>query len=555
MARQNKVGTMATAGTTAERRREYVIWVADRLGALEPDMAPTDGRRWALSQARLVLGRDLAKANRYLESFELTADADICFIRFLRTLLDFRDSPRLSQAAREHIVGVLTSWPQNELSSVAKWPPAHTENHDLMHLSIGMFAKTYRGGSVTDHVREIAKALAWRFERGWIEWNSACYQFHYSNPLIILADHAPVASLRQRAQDLLNLLLAERALLSVNGFLGGPSFRCRTADAHHSPTDRKVAYLQDARYDAFLPTVWLAFGLGEPRFDFARARVPGLEPATTAYASANEPRLKQDEGMFFACSSFQPHPVVMALADEAASRSELVYQGRRYLGWPGEELGEKLWESQRWLPGAIHYYNTPHVSMGSVHSSGWICQSRYDQVLFAADPSQGLRVEMLLPGVAPHKRRYEARGRVVQHESWLLGQGTLFEDGGVTSRRVGAWNVYRVGKGLCAHLPLPDSYHVLQVSDLDKYASEEAFVQSLSAPRLADQQVHAIGRDGDRIVVDLSDMSIAIDGVSRPHPPTMLHGCQAMQSAYGSGKTTIHTKQGSLTLAPTPLSP
>lgn len=72
-----------------------------------------------------------------------------------------------------------------------------------------------------------------------------------------------------------------------------------------------MAYLEDSRYDGFLPTVWLAFGLGEPRFDFANARVTGLEPATTEYASANEPRLEQDEGMFFACSSFQPHPPAM----------------------------------------------------------------------------------------------------------------------------------------------------------------------------------------------------------------------------------------------------
>lgn len=33
----------------------------------------------------------------------------------------------------------------------------------------------------------------------------------------------------------------------------------------------------DARYDGFLPTVWLAFGLDEPRFDFASARVAGLD--------------------------------------------------------------------------------------------------------------------------------------------------------------------------------------------------------------------------------------------------------------------------------------
>lgn len=342
------------------------------------------------------------------------------------------------------------------------------------------------------------------------------------------------------------MLLAERALLGVNGYLGGPAFRCRTADATHSMTQRKVAYLEDSRYDGFLPTVWLAFGLGEPRFDFRHARVPGLLPATTAYASANEPRLKQDEGMFFACSSVEPHPVVAALAAEARTRKSLVYQGRRYLGWPGEDLCEKLWATQRWMPGAIYYDNTPHVSMGSIHSSGWVCQSRYCSVIFAADPSQGLRVEMLLPGVPPHKRRYEARGRLVQHKNWLLGQGTLFEDGGARSRRVGPWNVYRVGKRLCAHFALPDSYHVLQVSDLDTYADEEAFARALSVPILERGQVRATV-DADRVEVDLSKMGIVINGRPRPHPPRMLHDCEAMKSQYGSGQITIRTQASSVT--------
>jgi len=69
----------------------------------------------------------------------------------------------------------------------------------------------------------------------------------------------------------------ERALPGIHGYLARPSFRCRTADANGSRTNRKVAYLMDARYDGFLPTVWLAFGLGEPRFDFASARVAGLD--------------------------------------------------------------------------------------------------------------------------------------------------------------------------------------------------------------------------------------------------------------------------------------
>jgi len=528
----------------AQRRNTYLEWICDTFGGLEPAMNAKDGRRWALNHARLMLNRDLDEANRYFESMgPLPGDEDIYFIRFLRTLLDFQDSARLSEGSKARIIGVLKEWPDNALSSKAHWPPYHTENHDLMHLTIGMFATLHRGGDLSGHEGAIRQFIAWRLERGFVEWNSKCYQYHFSNPLIILADHAPDEGLRRDAGTLLNVMLAERALLSVNGYLAGPSFRCRTADVSGSLTNRKVAYLMDARYDGFLPTVWLAFGIGEPRFDFAHARVSGLEPATIYIATGNEPRLKQDEGMFFACSAFRPHPVICALAEEAGTADVLVYEGQRYLGWPKDSL----WETERWLPGAIYYYNTPHVSMGSVHSDGGILQSRYDSVIFGADPSQGLRVETILPDVPPHKRRYEARGRVVQHKNWLLGQGTLFEDGGIQSRKIGPWNIYKVGKGLCAHVELPDAYHVLQISDLDAYADEESFVQALSVPELAENRVFATTADGDRITVDLENMGITVNDTPRPHPPKMLHDCRYMTSEYGSGKITITTKAGSVT--------
>ena len=528
------------------RRAEYLQWILEHFGALEPGMEPTDARRWALNHARLMRGEKLDEANRFFRECALTRDADIYFIRYLKTLLDPLASPQLSDQARDHLTSILSAWPQTELTTLARWPVIHTENHQLMQLTINLFAKQHRGDDTSGQVSQILQTLAWRFERGWVEWNSPCYQVHYANPLILLADHAPDAQLRQSAQDLLNVLLSERALLGVGGYLGGPAFRCRTADAEHSLTARKVAYLEDARYDGFLPTVWLAFGLGEPRFDFSRARVSGLQPATTLYGSANEPRLKQDEAMFFACSSFDPHPLVAALAEDAATRPFLVYQGQRHLGWPGPEIGETLWETQRWMPGAIDYYNTPHVSMGSVHSSGWVCQSRYDQVIFTEDPSQGLRVEMILPGVPPHKRRYEARGRVVQHQNWLLGQGTLFEDGGIRPRRYEPWEVYQVGRGLCAHYSLPDDYHILQVSDLDTFPDEEAFVRALSVPRTDEHIVHGVTLAGECVEVDLRDMSITINAVPRPHPPTMLHECPYMQSEYGSGRITINTSRGSV---------
>ena len=53
--------------------------------------------------------------------------------------------------------------------------------------------------------------------------------------------------------------------------------------------------------------------------------------------------------------------------------------------------------------------------------------------------------------------------------------------------------------------------------------------------------------DGDRIAVDLTDMSIRINDTPRPHPPTMLHDCECMTSEYGSGRITITTRAGSVT--------
>ena len=87
------------------RRREYVEWIHRNMRRAEAEMMPGDGRLWALNHTRLVLDRELDKANRYFETFgPLPTDADIYFIRFVKTLLEFQHSPRLSMGAREHIV-------------------------------------------------------------------------------------------------------------------------------------------------------------------------------------------------------------------------------------------------------------------------------------------------------------------------------------------------------------------------------------------------------------------------------------------------------------------
>ena len=60
---------------------EYLEWIVENIGKLEPTMDPRDGRRWALNHARLVLNRDVAKANGYFESFAPVGR--ICYVAWL----------------------------------------------------------------------------------------------------------------------------------------------------------------------------------------------------------------------------------------------------------------------------------------------------------------------------------------------------------------------------------------------------------------------------------------------------------------------------------------
>ena len=106
-------GTSARAAETswegeiAGRRAEYLKWVIDEFGKLESDMKPLDGRAWSLNQARLFLNRDIDKASRYFQTVKLTFDADFMGIRLLKTLLDFGQTNRLSNSAKEHLAEII----------------------------------------------------------------------------------------------------------------------------------------------------------------------------------------------------------------------------------------------------------------------------------------------------------------------------------------------------------------------------------------------------------------------------------------------------------------
>ena len=88
---------------------------------------------------------------------------------------------------------------------------------------------------------------------------------------------------------------------------------------------------------------------------------------------------------------------------------------------------------------------------------------------------------------------------------------------------------------------------MLQVSDLNTFASREKFVAALTVPERSGEKLNAVTISGDRVSVDLTNMSIAINGELRTNPPKMLHDSGPMKSVYGSGRITIATQSDSVT--------
>ncbi|MBA4387665.1 MAG: hypothetical protein C0404_06765, partial [Verrucomicrobia bacterium] len=458
-------------------------------------------------------GMDLERANRYFETVELDprpkvwpdgsvegADWDFMGTNLLRTLLDFSKSDRLSAEAKAHLTAMFTGWVQHAQSNprqkhfkdndrAARYPAIFTENHDLMCLTIGYFGEVLAARDAGNHEAQLAQSLSWRFRRGWTEWHSPCYQNVYLSALLILADHAPNAIVRQGASDLANVQLAERAALSICGYLGGPF--SRGYDAH----------IVNDRNDSYLPAMWMAFGLPDKEDCLLQA------PA------------------HFASSGFEPHPAVIELAGMPARTPTAYYRGTR-------DCSTRKEAPRR----TICYYNTPHVSMGSMRACGSQFQARFFNIMFAADPSRSLRTYLRDSGKpSPWYPRHE-RGEVVQHQNWLIARGGLVEEGGLAAEPAGAFRVYRVRKGLCAHLALAPDLHVFQVGDLDMYADSAAFVASLSVPAKEGGVVRARTSGGDNLVVDLTDMSMTVNGRPGHDWSNQLHAGPWLFAEWDRGK-------------------
>ena len=501
--------------TISERRLDIINRYLEANN--NPVEDPYDIKHSRINQARLILNKDIEQANRYFEMVALdkrpmiwpdgtSADKDWDFmgIDLLRTLLDFSKSGKLSEKARANLRSVFTNWEQprkehfKDSDRMARYPVIYTENHDLLCLTIGYFGEVFAGRDTRNHETQLARSLSWRFHRGWSEWHSPCYQVIYLNALLILADHAPNAIIRKSASDLVNIQLAERAALSIRGYLGGPY--CRGYDTH----------ISNDRNDSYLSVMWMAFGLPD-------------KADAIPY-----------DGIHFASSGFMPHPEVLRLSEMPAKTASAFHRGTR-------DCSTRQGVSRQ----MICYYNTPHISMGALRIFGCAHQPRFFNVMFAAEPSKSLRTYLRHSGTPNPWYPRNERGELCQHQNWLIARGDLVEENKLSPEKVGPFNIYRVDKGLCAHVALEPDLHVFQVGDLDQYADVPLFVNSLSLPVIESgyelKMVRALTTNKDNLEVNLADMSLSINGQPEHDWLDKLYTGPSLFSDWDSGRIEIKT--------------
>lgn len=471
-------------------------------------------RELVLVYLRLHAGNDVAWANRLLAGFELdpeprdwgdgeldTADWNFTGIKLLRLYLDFKDDDVLQPEAHDRLLSLLRTFPQPRVrhnrdnDRRAVWPGIHTENHDLILLTIGYFRAQLRGDDPADHEQHLARSLSWRMRFGWIEANSPTYQTRYVEPLGILIDHAPNPAIREGAEALLNHLIAERAIFSVQGYLAGPQARSRSGPGRPSR-------------DSLLPLlhIWMD------------APLPA-DHVTNPYR----------EAYWLARSSFTPAPAVRALRQ---ARADPAAEPRRYRGMRSRRGGELT---------EFRYFLSPHVAVGSMDWLGHTSKHRYHNMTLAHPRGEPVALWFYHAAVkGPSDPRFGVNDSVQWGEALLARGDVRFTDGADESR-VSGWWVLHTPWAAVAITELPDDRKFAVALDLrrEDIALAEA-VASLAVPRLtADGDVTWTDRNGRSIRFDLGRGRVAhqvwVDEQHEVRLGGMLHDAPELSSWYGTG--------------------
>jgi hypothetical protein len=303
---------------------------------------------WAAAHSALLLGgleEEAAAANEFLASMyvDWKVDPDMRVCEAAASYFQLGPLDRLTPEARNRLREIIVGRPAPDRRSFTSWQMFSSENHTLMghiwRLAAAMIqeetAEVDRMCSVIDEFVDD------RAIYGWYEHASPCYVEKEVGCLLFLRAHAPVPELRSKAELALDLLLAEYALLSIDGIYGGPMAR-----VYGEETDNPE-YNHNSRRDRAASGTYavgtILFGAGQDR----------------SYGVLGQPLL--------VFSDYDPPELLVRIATERDSFGAFELRGRI----PGSRVGEiKQLDSlpegiDTFMHGRIYAYVTPRYILGS----------------------------------------------------------------------------------------------------------------------------------------------------------------------------------------------
>ena len=150
-------------------------------------------------------------------------DWDFVTTFIIRAYFQFKDSSRLSSTAKQNMIDVLSN--RAGTPPIVTGDESYSENHNAMIVSAAYFGNMITGGSNTANINWLSGFLDDKLEHHYYELNSPTYMGSEFRVLWNLYDFADSSTLRNKAKAVLDMLLAEHAVIHVDGMRGGPFYR------------------------------------------------------------------------------------------------------------------------------------------------------------------------------------------------------------------------------------------------------------------------------------------------------------------------------------------
>ena len=358
---------------------------------------------WAGAHAALLLKRNAEetdKANLFFAHapIDWDCDPDMRVCELLHSYYAFKDDPQFTAPAKQRILQILeTKEPPRRLYP-SVWDFHATENHAMMgHVWLLLYSQI-KGDE--DEVAAVGKHIAERIReharRGWHEFYSPCYVEKEMGCMVLLREWADNPELRRLGDLMLDLLLAEHAVLNIDGVMGGPCRRAYGYEPIGSDGEMNHNSQRDRMRSGIYSAAYIAFGDAQPHF----------------YGVLGS--------MCLASSGYVPPGLITRLALAREKRGTYEFRARK----PGDRMHSRLPEGKKHpedadFNGRVYCYATPDFILGSTQQVEGVYEVTHGR-------NTTIYTALILPG-STRKMIYFECGQeginVFQHKNVVTGRG------------------------------------------------------------------------------------------------------------------------------------